>query len=52
MTFTAQSRVSDIAAGTPATIKIFQQHQIDFCCEGRATLGARLAAADADAVAG
>jgi regulator of cell morphogenesis and NO signaling len=39
MTFTAQSRVSDIAAGTPATIKIFQQHQIDFCCEGRATLG-------------
>ena len=39
MTFTAQSRVSDIAAGTPATIKVFQQHQIDFCCEGRATIG-------------
>lgn len=39
MTITAESRVSDIAAGVPATIKIFHQHQIDFCCEGRATLG-------------
>ena len=39
MHITADSRISDIAATHPATIKIFQQHQIDFCCGGKIPLG-------------
>jgi regulator of cell morphogenesis and NO signaling len=35
---TADTRISDIAATAPATIKIFQQHQIDFCCGGKIPL--------------
>ena len=38
MHITADSRISDIAATHPATIKIFQQHQIDFCCGGKIPL--------------
>ncbi len=30
--------VADIAAGQPATIRIFQRHQIEFCCGGRIPL--------------
>jgi regulator of cell morphogenesis and NO signaling len=38
MTITADTRISDIATTLPATIKVFQQHQIDFCCGGRIPL--------------
>ena len=38
MDFTADTRVADIAATDPATIKVFQQHQIDFCCGGKIPL--------------
>ncbi len=38
MHFDAQTLVADIAAGAPATIKIFQRHQIEFCCGGRIPL--------------
>jgi regulator of cell morphogenesis and NO signaling len=39
MTITAETPVSEIAIADPATIKVFQQHQIDFCCGGRMPLG-------------
>ena len=35
MTITSDLRVSDVATETPATIKIFQEHGIDFCCGGK-----------------
>jgi regulator of cell morphogenesis and NO signaling len=35
VTITSDSRVSDVATDTPATIKIFQEHGIDFCCGGK-----------------
>lgn len=35
---TPQTRVSDIAAAAPATIRVFQQYGIDFCCGGRRPL--------------
>jgi regulator of cell morphogenesis and NO signaling len=38
MAITAQSRVSDVATDAPATIRIFQQHGIDFCCGGKRPL--------------
>jgi regulator of cell morphogenesis and NO signaling len=38
MDFTADTRIADIAATNPATIKVFQQHHIDFCCGGRIPL--------------
>lgn len=38
MTISADTRVSDIATGHPATIKVFQRHQIDFCCGGKTPL--------------
>lgn len=38
MTITRESRVSDVATDVPATIKIFQQHGIDFCCGGKRPL--------------
>lgn len=31
---TPQTHVSDVAAAAPATIKVFQQYGIDFCCGG------------------
>lgn len=34
MDFTRDTHVSDLAASAPATIKVFQQHGIDFCCGG------------------
>ena len=33
-----EALVADVAAGAPATIKIFQQHGIEFCCGGRIPL--------------
>jgi regulator of cell morphogenesis and NO signaling len=38
MNFTADTRVADIAAAEPATIKVLQQHGIDFCCGGQIPL--------------
>jgi regulator of cell morphogenesis and NO signaling len=35
MDITRDSLVADVATGLPATVKIFQQHQIDFCCGGK-----------------
>jgi len=33
-----QTRVADLAAGHPATIRVFQRHGIDFCCGGKRPL--------------
>jgi regulator of cell morphogenesis and NO signaling len=38
MQITANSTVADIATHDPGSIRIFQQHQIDFCCGGRIPL--------------
>ena len=38
MLITAESTVADIATHAPATIPVFQRHQIDFCCGGRQPL--------------
>jgi regulator of cell morphogenesis and NO signaling len=38
MIITADSTVADIAAAAPATIRVFQQRGIDFCCGGRLPL--------------
>lgn len=35
MTITPETTVADIAVATPAAIRVFQQHQIDFCCGGK-----------------
>ena len=39
MVITPDTTVADIATHAPATIRVFQQHQIDFCCGGRVPLG-------------
>ena len=39
MTITTSTLVADIATSSPATIKVFQRHRIDFCCGGRIPLG-------------
>lgn len=38
MVITPDSTVADIATAAPATIPVFQQHQIDFCCGGKRPL--------------
>ncbi len=38
MLITPDSTVADVATSAPATIPVFQQHQIDFCCGGRTSL--------------
>lgn len=38
MTLTPESVVAEIATEAPATIHVFQQHQIDFCCGGKLPL--------------
>lgn len=38
MDITLDTQIADIATASPATIKVFQQHQIDFCCGGRVPL--------------
>jgi len=38
MNITRDSQVSDVAAEVPATIRVFQQHGIDFCCGGKRPL--------------
>lgn len=39
MVITADTRVADVAAASPATLRVFQRHGIDFCCGGKRTLG-------------
>lgn len=52
MLITPDSTVADIATAAPATIPVFQQHQIDFCCGGRIPLAQACAdkGIDTDAV--
>src|SRR5262245_2891643 len=38
MIISPDTQVAEIAATDPATIKIFQQHNIDFCCGGKIPL--------------
>ena len=38
MTIAPETTVADIATSSPATIRIFQEHQIDYCCGGRIPL--------------
>jgi regulator of cell morphogenesis and NO signaling len=38
MDITPQTQVAEIAARNPATIRVFQQHGIDFCCGGQRPL--------------
>jgi regulator of cell morphogenesis and NO signaling len=38
MTITAETQVAAIAVADPATIRVFQQHHIDFCCGGKIPL--------------
>ena len=35
MEITGASIVADVATSVPATIRVFQEHQIDFCCGGK-----------------
>lgn len=35
-----ETTVAEIATATPETIRVFQQHQIDFCCGGKIPLDA------------
>jgi len=39
MTITPSTLVADIVNASPATIKVFQRHRIDFCCGGKVPLG-------------
>lgn len=39
MTITEQTHVADIAAAMPSSVRIFQEHGIDFCCGGKRPLG-------------
>lgn len=40
MTVTPATKVADIAAALPASVRVFQRYGIDFCCGGRKPLGA------------
>jgi regulator of cell morphogenesis and NO signaling len=44
MLITHDTTVADIAATAPATIAVFQRHQIDFCCGGKLPLSRACAA--------
>jgi regulator of cell morphogenesis and NO signaling len=44
MQITADTTVADIATAAPATIRVFQQHRIDFCCGGKMPLSEACAA--------
>lgn len=39
MELRADVTVADVASAFPATIRVFQEHAIDFCCGGQRTLG-------------
>src|SRR5262245_1135619 len=40
MTITELTPIGDIAAAVPSSVRVFQQHEIDFCCGGKRTLRA------------
>lgn len=54
MDITRHSQVSDVAAHLPATVRVFQQHGIDFCCGGKRPIADACAerGLDAEAVVG
>jgi regulator of cell morphogenesis and NO signaling len=39
MTITENTTVADIASTLPSSVRVFQQHGIDFCCGGKTPLG-------------
>jgi regulator of cell morphogenesis and NO signaling len=47
-TITPETTVAEIATLTPATIRVFQQHHIDFCCGGKIPLTRACAATGVD----
>jgi regulator of cell morphogenesis and NO signaling len=48
MTITSETTVAEIATVTPATIRVFQQHRIDYCCGGKVPLTQACMAAGLD----
>jgi regulator of cell morphogenesis and NO signaling len=48
MTIAPETTVAEIATSAPATIRIFQDHQIDYCCGGRIPLAQACAAQGLD----
>ena len=38
MTITEQTTVAEIAAALPSSVRVFQRHEIDFCCGGKTPL--------------
>jgi len=51
MLITTESTVAEIATHAPATIPVFQRHQIDFCCGGKSPLASVCAERHIDATA-
>lgn len=39
MTITETTTIADIAAAVPSSVRVFQEHGIDFCCGGRKPVG-------------
>ena len=48
MPFHSAALISEIATAAPGTIKVFQRHQLEFCCGGRVPLAEACAAAGLD----
>jgi regulator of cell morphogenesis and NO signaling len=48
MTIAPETTVAEIATSAPATIRVFQDHQIDYCCGGRIPLAQACAASGLD----
>ena len=48
MTIAPETTVAEIATSAPATIRVFQDHQIDYCCGGRIPLAQACAARGLD----
>src|SRR5262245_411712 len=40
MTITETTTIADIASALPTSVRVFQQHGIDFCCGGKQPIGA------------
>jgi regulator of cell morphogenesis and NO signaling len=39
MTITEKTTVAEIAAALPSSVRVFQRHDIDFCCGGKKPIG-------------
>lgn len=48
MTYTAQTRIGDIVLDLPATMRVFEQRSIDYCCGGHRSLAEACAQAGQD----